>query len=253
MAKLGLMGSLGAVAEALRGCASQIDHFAQLVSHTPLTPNGMLPPANGQYAIAVHPPQTPATGKRKGRGAEDADGRKKVKKIKDPNAPKRPASSYLLFQNDVRKELRDKFPNMPNNELLSHIAELWKNMPPEQKDAYEQRQKVAKNEWMVQKTAYEARGTDAATPVAVTVSPVVAPAKVTEAAPVPSPETVATPVLASSEEEDSTEEQASSEAESSEEEAETPPPPKKARKSAAPTPVATSKVEKEKKHRKSKA
>ena len=72
--------------------------------------------------------------KRKSRG-DDAEGKKRSnRKPKDPNAPKRPASSYLLFQNDVRQELKAKNPNMRNNELLSAIAKMWAEMPPEQKD-----------------------------------------------------------------------------------------------------------------------
>ncbi|EMD41153.1 hypothetical protein CERSUDRAFT_111715 [Gelatoporia subvermispora B] len=240
LAKLALLGNLASVAEALRGCAAQMDHFAQLVSHTPLTSNGMMPPANGQYAIPVLPAGATPTGKRKGRGAEDGEGRKRVKKVKDPNAPKRPASSYLLFQNDVRGELKGKFPDMPNNELLNHISELWKKMPPEQKDAYEQRQRMAKDQWMLQKTAYEARGPDGVAPVVAAAPPVVVPAKVAE------------PAVASPSSSSSSEEQASSEDESSSDE-ETPPPKKAKKSSSAAPPVPTPKVEKEKKHKKSKA
>lgn len=72
--------------------------------------------------------------KRKSRG-DDPEGKKRAnKKTKDPNAPKRPASSYLLFQNDVRQELKAKNPTMRNNELLSAIAKMWAEMPQEQKD-----------------------------------------------------------------------------------------------------------------------
>lgn len=80
-----------------------------------------------------------AKGKRKAAfSPEDTDGPKKRKrntKPKDPNAPKRPASSYILFQNEVRKELKEQHPNLDNAGLLSLIAEQWKNMPEEQKEA----------------------------------------------------------------------------------------------------------------------
>ncbi|KAI0662866.1 HMG-box [Cubamyces menziesii] len=93
--------------------------------------------------------------KRKSRG-DDPEG-KRQKKPKDPNAPKRPASSYLLFQNDVRQELKAKNPNMRNNELLSAIAKMWAEMPQEQKDAYEARNRAAKDEWLAQKAIYEGK------------------------------------------------------------------------------------------------
>lgn len=84
---------------------------------------------NPQF-VPVAIPQ-PVTGKRKTR--DEVEGKKK-KIIRDPNAPKRPASSYLLFQNDVRQSLKAKHPNVPNNELLQIISKLWQEMPKEQKD-----------------------------------------------------------------------------------------------------------------------
>lgn len=59
---------------------------------------------------------------------------KRPRKPKDPNAPKRPASSYLLFQNEIRQDLKAKNPNMPNNELLGLIAKMWKDMSRDEKD-----------------------------------------------------------------------------------------------------------------------
>lgn len=60
--------------------------------------------------------------------------RKRASKPKDPNAPKRPASSYILFQNAIRSELRKQFPEITNAELLSMISEKWKSMPAEDKE-----------------------------------------------------------------------------------------------------------------------
>ena len=92
---------------------------------------------NGQYAMPVMPPMQMAHDdhgkKRKSRG-DDSDGKRKHKKPRDPNAPKRPPSSYLIFQNDIRAELKAKNPGMRNNELLSAISKLWSEMPQDQKD-----------------------------------------------------------------------------------------------------------------------
>ncbi|KAK7696538.1 hypothetical protein QCA50_001196 [Cerrena zonata] len=148
--RMQLISSLGTMAESMRNCANIADSFSQLVSQIPYGQQ----PVNGRYALPALP--TPARGKRK--AADDTDGRKtkRAKKPKDPNAPKRPASSYLLFQNEVRQRLKYDNPELPNNELLSLIAKMWKDMPKEQKDAYEARQKVAKEEWLVNRTAYQA-------------------------------------------------------------------------------------------------
>lgn len=75
----------------------------------------------------------PQTGKRKASALEaetTVDGKKKraPRKPKDPNAPKRPASSYLLFQNDIRADLKSKFPDLSNSDLLRMISERWAAM-----------------------------------------------------------------------------------------------------------------------------
>lgn len=122
-----LISSLGTLAESMRNCANIADTFSQ---HLQQIPYGQAP-VNGSFAL---PALLPVRGKRK--AADDTDGRKtkRAKKPKDPNAPKRPASSYLLFQNEVRQQLKDENPSLPNNELLSLIAKMWKDMPREQKD-----------------------------------------------------------------------------------------------------------------------
>lgn len=108
---------------------------------------------------------------------EDGDASKKRKratKPKDPNAPKRPASSYILFQNEVRKELKERHPDLTNADLLSLISEQWKSMSDEQKEAsrvqassrtlfshtlqtYNQAMKTAKAQYSEDKKAYDNR------------------------------------------------------------------------------------------------
>lgn len=104
----------------------------------------------------------PTKGKRKAAVTEDEplDGTKKRKRIikpKDPNAPKRPASSYILYQNDVRKELKEQHPEMNNADLLTMISERWKNMTTEEKDKYNQENKVLTQQYSEEKKAYDNR------------------------------------------------------------------------------------------------
>lgn len=129
-----LIGSLGAVAETMRNCATFAEQFAQLIA--PVTyPGAPVIFPNGQLPQMPPPHIEPTGGKRKARGGEDGEGKRKRKsKPKDPNAPKRPPSSYLLFQNEVRQELKIKYPNMSNNELLAKISKIWSEMPKEKKD-----------------------------------------------------------------------------------------------------------------------
>ncbi len=129
------MGSLNALAHNMRECAAIADAFVHTLNFganpQPFPPLG----ANGQFPMTMGPmPVAHDDGKKRKARGDDNEVKKRAKKIKDPNAPKRPASSYILFQNDVRSELRKKNPEMRNNELLSHIAKLWAEMPQEQKE-----------------------------------------------------------------------------------------------------------------------
>ena len=103
------------VAATLRECADIADQFAAFAND--------VAPSNGR--------------KRKGHASDEdmedeGDGKKKkrktTKKIKDPNAPKRPPSSYILFQNEIRKELKAKYPDLPPPELVQMISKKWAAM-----------------------------------------------------------------------------------------------------------------------------
>jgi HMG (high mobility group) box len=67
---------------------------------------------------------------------EDTEPKKRTRKPRDPNAPKRPPSSYILFQNDIRKQLKEKNPKVSNNELLAIISKQWNEMPDQDKEVY---------------------------------------------------------------------------------------------------------------------
>ncbi|KAJ6612146.1 high mobility group box domain-containing protein, partial [Mycena sp. CBHHK59/15] len=81
--------------------------------------------------------------------------RKRVAKKKDPNAPKRPASSYLLFQNEVRKQIKEQYPDMSQSELLNVIRTEWSQMSEEKKAVYQDKMTQAKERYNAEKSAYE--------------------------------------------------------------------------------------------------
>ncbi|KAF8898163.1 high mobility group box domain-containing protein [Gymnopilus junonius] len=147
IARAQLMESLVAVADTMRTAAQAADVFSKLLK---------------EYSPDLHDDHT--KGKRKAASSpEEDDGHKKRKrntKPKDPNAPKRPASSYILFQNEVRKSLKKQNPELNNAELLALIAEQWKTMPDEQKEAsptYNQAMRDAKALYSEEKKAYDNR------------------------------------------------------------------------------------------------
>ena len=136
-----------AVAKSMRNCAEIADSFSQVVADAHYSPEA----ATFFQGMAIQFARTarfdlrilldasePTKGKRRAaHPPEDGEVPKKRKrniKPKDPNAPKRPASSYLLFQNEVRKELKEQHPNLSNTDLLSMISEQWKKMSDDQKE-----------------------------------------------------------------------------------------------------------------------
>ena len=134
---------LHALAEHLRACAGQAEGFAQFLKSSSL-PNGQLVVdpnfINGAHA-AVNGALNVLGPAKRGRKRKDADltdatpgKRRRAVKEKDPDAPRRPASSYLLFQNDIRSQLREKHPEMKHHEIMTRVSQLWAELPAEEKE-----------------------------------------------------------------------------------------------------------------------
>ncbi|KAG1739935.1 uncharacterized protein EDB91DRAFT_1134582 [Suillus paluster] len=86
--------------------------------------------------------------------------RKREKRIKDPNAPKGPASAYILFQNDIRAAYKKEHPDMSNKELLRLIGDQWKALADDKKDFYREKHGNAKKKHEVDLAAYNAQNPD---------------------------------------------------------------------------------------------
>ncbi|KAM6495505.1 hypothetical protein JOM56_008211 [Amanita muscaria] len=146
--KLQLVTCLAAVAESMRKCAETAETFAAFVNGGAISVDSSAAPDKAMGGKR----------KRKADATEEGEGPKRRKrKPKDPNAPKRPASSYILFQNEVRKELKASHPQMSNQELLSLIARQWQEMSEEDKAVYHQAMASAKERYSLDKKAYDSR------------------------------------------------------------------------------------------------
>ncbi|VDC01086.1 unnamed protein product [Peniophora sp. CBMAI 1063] len=229
---------LHALAEHLRACAGQAEGFAQFVNASSI-PNGqiVLDPnfiPNAQAAVNGVATALAAPGKpgRKRKNAALIDGveatpgkRRRAVKEKDPDAPKRPASSYLLFQNDVRVQLREKHPEMAHHEIMTRISQLWAGLPAEEKEVYEKKHAGMKVD-------YE---TPAATPATAVATESDVESDVTPSSPPAPAKKRAVQESESEEEEDEAVDDDEDEEESDEEQA---PPKKKSKSTPAPVPVA---------------
>lgn len=156
-----LLNHLNSLSDAMRKCAEISDQYAHVLhSLGPATlqviqpmppmgspfatgpPMGVNPQLNMKQMMPP-PPQLPVVtaqpngvGKRKADHTQDGEGikRRRVKKPRDPDAPKRPPSSYLLFQNEVRQAMKKANPGMANHEILTNISQRWAEMSPEEKE-----------------------------------------------------------------------------------------------------------------------
>lgn len=55
---------------------------------------------------------------------------------KDPSAPKRPMSAFLMFAQNRRAELRRKNPAMKNTEVSQILGEMWRNMSDDERQPF---------------------------------------------------------------------------------------------------------------------
>ncbi|KZV86447.1 hypothetical protein EXIGLDRAFT_622021 [Exidia glandulosa HHB12029] len=122
-----------------------------------LTAPWLLP--GGDQNFALH---SAAAGAAAATAVDEADGKKrkrkrgdKEKKVRDPLLPKRPPSAYLLYQNEVRKHMQEKFKELPYKEVLGEISKAWNAMTPEDKQMYQEATKVAKATYDDAKAEYD--------------------------------------------------------------------------------------------------
>ncbi|KAI5655359.1 hypothetical protein M9H77_32546 [Catharanthus roseus] len=62
--------------------------------------------------------------------------KQKEEKELDPNRPKKPASSFLLFSKEMRKTLMEERPEMNNSTVVSLISVKWKELNEEEKQKW---------------------------------------------------------------------------------------------------------------------
>ena len=68
------------------------------------------------------------------------------KAYKDPDAPKRPMSAFLMYSNGRRAQIKKENPEFSNGEISRLLSEMWRSAPDEErqkyiKEEYELRQK----------------------------------------------------------------------------------------------------------------
>lgn len=145
-----MIASFKDVANAMTRCVALIEDFTRVSPNALPTAAALSTIENG--ALLAEQLVAAASGGKKHR-------LRKEKKPKDPNAPKRPPSAYLLFQNEIRDSIRADNPGMAYKEVLGVIANRWKALSDAEKRVYESAYSLATEEFRKADTAYKTDGT----------------------------------------------------------------------------------------------
>merc|ERR1712157_528643 len=81
---------------------------------------------------------------------------KKAKQIKDPNAPKRPHSAFLLYCAEHRPKLRQQFPGARIGDMAKKLGQNWANVDAKTKQYYEDLSNQQKARYAKEKEEYKA-------------------------------------------------------------------------------------------------
>jgi len=78
-------------------------------------------------------------------------------KIKDPNAPKRGMSAFLLYSKDLRETVKNEYPNLKTSEISKVLGEKWKALDESEKQPWVDRAAIESERYNQEKAAYKAR------------------------------------------------------------------------------------------------
>ncbi|KAI8580842.1 hypothetical protein K450DRAFT_234834 [Umbelopsis ramanniana AG] len=94
---------------------------------------------------------------------EDAKKKRKHKE-KDPNAPKRPVSSYLYFCNDRRAHIKKEQPSIDPKEMVSLLGKEWQALDEAARKQWERKASEDKERYQKQLEVYKS-GQDSGIPI----------------------------------------------------------------------------------------
>ena len=87
-------------------------------------------------------------------GANQVEKKKTSKKDKDPNAPKRPRSAYIIFSGLEGKKVRAANPEMSAKDVMREIGRRWSQIDLEKKAKFEEEAKADKERYSEEMETY---------------------------------------------------------------------------------------------------
>ena len=88
----------------------------------------------------------------------DAPKTTKAKKVKDPNAPKAPLSSFMRYSQEKREGVKKDNPEMTAQQVVSEIGRMWKALGEKGQAPYKKAYEKEKEKYVKLKEKYEAEG-----------------------------------------------------------------------------------------------
>jgi hypothetical protein len=79
----------------------------------------------------------------------------KAKKVKDPNAPKKPCGAYMFFCKDKRNSIKAAKPALTTPEIGKELGRLWGTLSDGEKAKYNKQAEQDKARYEKEKAAYE--------------------------------------------------------------------------------------------------
>lgn len=84
----------------------------------------------------------------------------KKKAEKDPKAPKKPLTSYIIFCTEKRKSIVDKDPKMAPKDVSRKLAELWRALSENEKAVYSKKAEAEKERYQNEMKNYSSSSDD---------------------------------------------------------------------------------------------
>eukprot|EP00285_Hemiselmis_virescens_P011265 CAMPEP_0173377746 /NCGR_PEP_ID=MMETSP1356-20130122/1034_1 /TAXON_ID=77927 ORGANISM="Hemiselmis virescens, Strain PCC157" /NCGR_SAMPLE_ID=MMETSP1356 /ASSEMBLY_ACC=CAM_ASM_000847 /LENGTH=178 /DNA_ID=CAMNT_0014330615 /DNA_START=59 /DNA_END=595 /DNA_ORIENTATION=+ len=109
-------------------------------------PHSFVPGVGAQYAPSTgmsRPDACPPT--------EVADRRRKRRKKALEGGPKKPATSFVMFSNERRAQVKTDHPDLTFIDLGKKLGEMWREMDVETRKIYETKAKDAKEKYLEEK------------------------------------------------------------------------------------------------------
>jgi structure-specific recognition protein 1 len=79
----------------------------------------------------------------------------KTTKLKDPAAPKRPPSNFMLFSKDKRESVKSEHPELKLPEISKVLGQKWRSLSDRKKEKYSKKAKALKEEYTKAMESYE--------------------------------------------------------------------------------------------------